>query len=157
MTSYETHEWIRFSEVNNSIGVLCMPFIGSHLPGGEKSPTELLVWTRVKGTAMVEWELRSESLHESFLTSRAPVKREQELHESWLDITTCLATLIKIWTIEFKVNKGLFIWSRLPGIQWSDVFWAIEISLTLWSNKTACYKLYEILCFRQKTNVVECY
>jgi hypothetical protein len=29
------------------------------------------------------WELRSESLHESFLNSHAPVKREQELHESW--------------------------------------------------------------------------
>jgi hypothetical protein len=31
----------------------------------------------------VAWELRSESLHESFLNSHAPVKREQELHESW--------------------------------------------------------------------------
>jgi hypothetical protein len=31
----------------------------------------------------VAWELRSESLHESFLNSDAPVKREQELHESW--------------------------------------------------------------------------
>ena len=27
-------------------------------------------------------ELRSESLYESFLNSHAPVKREQELHES---------------------------------------------------------------------------
>ena len=26
------------------------------------------------------WELRSESLHESFLNSHAPVKREKELH-----------------------------------------------------------------------------
>jgi hypothetical protein len=31
----------------------------------------------------VAWELRSESLHEIFLNSRGPVKREQELHESW--------------------------------------------------------------------------
>jgi hypothetical protein len=31
-----------------------------------------------------------------------------------------------------------------------DVFWAIEISRTSWSNKIACYKLYEIPCFRQK-------
>jgi hypothetical protein len=32
----------------------------------------------------VAWELmRVESLHESFLNSRVPVKREQELHESW--------------------------------------------------------------------------
>jgi hypothetical protein len=29
------------------------------------------------------WELASESLHESVLNSHAPVKREQELHESW--------------------------------------------------------------------------
>jgi hypothetical protein len=35
----------------------------------------------------VAWELRSESLHESFLNFHAPVKREQELHENWLDIT----------------------------------------------------------------------
>jgi hypothetical protein len=35
------------------------------------------------------WELRSESLHESFFNSRAPVKREQfKLHESWLVITS---------------------------------------------------------------------
>jgi hypothetical protein len=31
----------------------------------------------------VAWELRSESLHQSFLNSHALVKREQELHESW--------------------------------------------------------------------------
>jgi hypothetical protein len=31
-------------------------------------------------------ELRSESLHESFLNSHAPVKREQELHESWWEL-----------------------------------------------------------------------
>jgi hypothetical protein len=29
------------------------------------------------------WELRSESLHESFLNSHVQVKREQELNESW--------------------------------------------------------------------------
>jgi hypothetical protein len=29
--------------------VFCMSFIRSHLPGEEKSPTELLVWTRLKG------------------------------------------------------------------------------------------------------------
>jgi hypothetical protein len=41
-------------------------------------------WTRVA------WELRSESLHDSFLNSHAPpapVKREQELHESWRELT----------------------------------------------------------------------
>jgi predicted transcriptional regulator len=34
-------------------------------------------WTRVA------WELRSESLHESFLNFHCLIKREQELHESW--------------------------------------------------------------------------
>jgi hypothetical protein len=32
------------------------------------------------------WELRSESLHESFLNYHAPVKQEQELHESWWEL-----------------------------------------------------------------------
>jgi hypothetical protein len=32
------------------------------------------------------WELRSQSLHESFLNSHALVKREQELHESWWEL-----------------------------------------------------------------------
>ena len=36
------------------------------------------------------WELRSESLHESFLNSHAPVKREQELHESWWEARVCI-------------------------------------------------------------------
>jgi hypothetical protein len=32
------------------------------------------------------WELRSESLHDTFLNSYAPVKREQELHDSWWEL-----------------------------------------------------------------------
>jgi hypothetical protein len=40
------------------------------------------------------WELASESLHESVLNSHAPVKREQELHESWMDITARVATTL---------------------------------------------------------------
>jgi hypothetical protein len=36
----------------------------------------------------VAWELRSERLHESFLNSHAPVKREQELHENWWELTS---------------------------------------------------------------------
>jgi hypothetical protein len=32
------------------------------------------------------WELRSESLHESFLNSYVPIEREQELHESWWEL-----------------------------------------------------------------------
>ena len=43
------------------------------------------------------WELRSESLYESFLNSHAPVKQKQEQHESWLDITARVAkTLINV-------------------------------------------------------------
>jgi hypothetical protein len=34
----------------------------------------------------LQWELRGESLHESFLNSHTPVKREQELHESWREL-----------------------------------------------------------------------
>jgi hypothetical protein len=39
-----------------------------------------------KSCMRVAWELRRESLHESFLNSHAPVKREQELHESWWEL-----------------------------------------------------------------------
>jgi hypothetical protein len=40
------------------------------------------------GLAKLAWELimRSGSLHESFLNSHVPVKREQELHESWWEL-----------------------------------------------------------------------
>ena len=37
----------------------------------------------VQTRTRVTWELKSESLHESFLNFRVPFKREQELHESW--------------------------------------------------------------------------
>ena len=42
-----------------------------------------LMSREVKREQEFSWELRSESLHDSFLSSHAPVKREQELHESW--------------------------------------------------------------------------
>jgi hypothetical protein len=45
-------------------------------------------WSNV---GVSKWEMRSESLHESFLNSRAPGKREQEFHGSWLDITARVA------------------------------------------------------------------
>jgi hypothetical protein len=54
--------------------------------------------------ASSEWELRSESLHESFLNSHAPVKREQELHESCWESRVCtrvFSTLIR-WSDENK-------------------------------------------------------
>jgi hypothetical protein len=35
---------------------------------------------------VVESWARSQSLHESFLNSHAPVKREQELHENWWEV-----------------------------------------------------------------------
>jgi hypothetical protein len=42
------------------------------------------VQTRTRVTVHESWwELTSESLHERFINSHAPVKRDQELHESW--------------------------------------------------------------------------
>jgi hypothetical protein len=47
----------------------------------------------------VAWELRSESLHESFFNSRAPVKREQELMRvGYRYYQSNEQKLIKIWT-----------------------------------------------------------
>ena len=43
--STRTQKWSHFSVVNNSTFFACHSF-RSHLPGGEKSLTELLVWTR---------------------------------------------------------------------------------------------------------------
>jgi hypothetical protein len=48
--------------------------------------------TRTRVTWELIWELRSESLHESFLNSHVPVKREQELHESW-EARLCMRVL----------------------------------------------------------------
>jgi predicted transcriptional regulator len=45
----------------------------------EFSQLSLLDQTRTR----VAWELRSESLHQSFLNFHCLIKREQELHESW--------------------------------------------------------------------------
>jgi hypothetical protein len=49
--------------------------------------------------------LRSESFHESFLNSPVPVKQEQELHKSWLDIT---ARLQKLSVINSHENLNQF-------------------------------------------------
>jgi hypothetical protein len=49
--------------------------------------------------------LRSESLHESFLYSHAPVKREQELRESGLDIPSQLSSKFEAaqsWCVAVK-------------------------------------------------------
>jgi hypothetical protein len=47
-----------------------MSFIRSHLPGGEKSPTELLVWTRLK---VVIFTTRNTNIYTKFenFTARA--------------------------------------------------------------------------------------
>jgi hypothetical protein len=54
-------------------------------------------WTRVA------WELRSESLHQSFLNSHALAKREQELHESWEErVYIRIFSILKSWSNENK-------------------------------------------------------
>jgi hypothetical protein len=45
----------------------------------------------------VAWEvMRIESLHESFLNSHAPVKREQELHERWWELRVCMRVFLNL-------------------------------------------------------------
>jgi hypothetical protein len=58
-----------------------------------------------------------------------------------------------------RIGSQLFIWSRLPLIQWSVTYFEQlkYVALHDLANKIACYTLYEIPCFRQKTNVVEYY
>ena len=48
----------------------------------------LLSTLLVKRVQIVEWELASESLYESFLNSHVLVKREQELYESSSELTS---------------------------------------------------------------------
>jgi hypothetical protein len=61
----------------------------------------------------VAWELRSESLHENFLNPHALVKREQELHESWVDITASHQSLNQLkvdesrWELTVKREREL--------------------------------------------------
>ena len=75
------------------------------------SQHSLLDQTRTR----VAWELRSESLHESFLNIHYLIKREQELHESWQAIVymRVFSTFIA-WSNENKscmrVEKREFTW-----------------------------------------------
>ena len=50
------------------------------------------------------WE--ASGLHESFLNSHSPVEREQDLHESWLDITVRLQKLSSKNVKHLRVNEG---------------------------------------------------
>ena len=63
----------------------------------------------------VAWELRSESLHESFLNFHCLIKREQELHESWeAGVYMRVFSTFIAWTNENKsrmrVEKREFTW-----------------------------------------------
>jgi hypothetical protein len=68
------------------------------------------------------------------------------------------------WSIKYKIRQFIIrVGSCLRGCLYGpayqdsikcEVFWAIEISLTSWSNKISCYKLYEIPCFRQKKEML---
>ena len=63
----------------------------------------------------VAWELRSEILYESFLNSHAPVKREQELHESW-EARFCMRVFSTLMPLSnenkscMRVEKRDFVW-----------------------------------------------
>jgi hypothetical protein len=61
------------------------------------------------------WELRSESLHESFLNIHCLIKREQELHESWeARVYMWVFSTFIAWSNENKsgmrVEKREFTW-----------------------------------------------
>jgi hypothetical protein len=60
----------------------------------------------------VAWELASESLHESFLNSHAPVKWEQELHESW-EARVCMRVFS---TLVPRSNENKSWWELVIGI-----------------------------------------
>jgi hypothetical protein len=68
------------------------------------------------------WELRSESLQESFLNSHAPVKRKQELHESW-EARVCMRVFSTLMPQSnenkscMRVEKREFAWDLMP---WSN-------------------------------------
>jgi hypothetical protein len=62
----------------------------------------------------VAWELRSESLHESFLNSHAQVKREQELHEMRVD---------KSWEARVSMRVSQF---SCPGQTRTSVAWELR-------------------------------
>jgi hypothetical protein len=108
-----------------------------------------MIWNTSK--ALVNWrgwklrseslhELRSESLHESFLNFHAPVKREQELHESW-EARVCMRVFSTLmpWSNENKsctrVEKREFAWefSQLswPGQTRTRVAWELR-SESVW-------------------------
>jgi hypothetical protein len=83
----------------------------------------------------VTWELRSESLHESFLNSHGPVKREQELHESW-EARVCMRVFSTLMPRSnenkscTRVEKREFAWefSQLscPGQTRTRVTWELR-------------------------------
>jgi hypothetical protein len=83
----------------------------------------------------VAWELRSESLHESFLNSHAPVKREQELYESW-EARVCMRVSSTLMPRSnenkscMRVEKREFAWEisqfSCPGQTRTRVAWELR-------------------------------
>jgi hypothetical protein len=68
----------------------------------------------------------------------------------WVYVNLCMVRVIEL--IVFLYNKeAVYMVPLTRNSIKCEVFWAIEISRTSWSNKVACYKLYQIPCFRQKT------
>jgi hypothetical protein len=87
----------------------------------------------------VAWELRSESLHESFLNSHAQSNANNSsmrVGESWLDITARVAKLayktpIRIWTSsKLRVEESAWKSMRVDGQTRAGVATRINSCLT---------------------------
>jgi hypothetical protein len=83
-------------------------------------------WWELTGHYKLEWELRSESLHESFLNSPAPVKRDQELHESWWELTGYYKLEWKLMRVEKREFAWVFSRLSCPSQTRTRVAWELE-------------------------------
>jgi hypothetical protein len=68
------------------------------------------------------WELRSESLYESFLNSHAPVKREQELHESW-EARVCVRVFSTLMPRSSEIKSYMRVKKREFAWEFSQLSW----------------------------------
>ena len=101
----------------------------------------------------VAWELKSESLHESFLNFHCLIKREQELHESWkARVYMRVFSTFIAWSNENN-------WSLLNTLQSSIHFFAVSMSRNSTNAKPREYPKsssknisINLLCFERGPN-----
>jgi hypothetical protein len=79
--------------------------------------------------APVKRELISKSLHEIFFNSHAPVKREQESHESW-------------WELRSESLHEIFLNSHVPAKREQELHGSWLASNPLSGNAPRCFPLY---------------